>query len=143
MNNEFIECIRNVSMARRKMDEKISKEFALSPIDVGILSFLSFGPEEATATAIEHERKFKKNTISAHVENLVQLGLLERKEEKNDRRKVVLVLTDKANGIVEEWKHENNLLTKKLKEGISKEDFEVMNRCFEIINENALKAIGE
>lgn len=140
-DNLFLECIRNVFLARRKQDERIAKGHNLMCIDVEILTYLYFCPD-ATATDIEHERQFKKNTISVHVESLVQLGLLERKEVKSDRRKVILTLTDKAVAIMEDWKRENDLLTKRLERGLTEEEFSVMHRCFGIVNGNALGLIG-
>lgn len=139
----FLECIRNVFLAGYKQNEKIAREYFLTPIDVEILTYLYFCPEEATATDIEHERKFKKNTISVHVENLVQLGLLERGEEKSDRRKVVLTLTDKAKEIAKAWKRENDLMTERLKAGLTQEEFAVLYRCFGIVNGNALRLMAE
>lgn len=140
--NILLGCIRNIFLARNKADEQIAKKFRISPIDVKILSFLYLCPEKATATAIEREWKFKKNTISVHVDNLVRLGFLQRREEKNDRRKVVLILTDRAKEITEMWETENKLLTKKLEEGLTEEEFNMTYRCLNIINENALRVIN-
>lgn len=140
-SNIFFECIHNVFLARRKVGEKIAKEYDLSLIDMEILSCISFNSEEATATAIQHARKFKKNTISVHVENLVRQGLLERREKEADRRKVMLSLTNKAVCITDAWMKENELLTQKLKEGVTEEEFKILSRCFGIVNENAMRVL--
>ena len=140
--NLFLGCIRNIFLARNKADEKVAKQFQLAPIDIKILAFLYHSPQDGTATAIEREWKFKKNTISVHVDNLVRLGMLERREETNDRRKVVLILTDKAKEVIRILEKENELLIKNLEEGLSEEELNMMYRCFNTINDNALQLIN-
>ena len=140
--NLFLGCIRNIFLARNKADEKIAKKFQLAPIDVKILAFLYHRPQDGTAAAIEREWKFKKNTISVHVDNLVRLGMLERREEVNDRRKVILTLTDKSNEVIRMLEKENELLVNNLEEGLSEEELIMMYRCFNTISVNASQIIN-
>lgn len=140
--NEFLEFIRNTFLAGQRVSEKIAKEFFLTPIDIEVLTFIYLCPDVATAAEIERQRNIKKNTISIHVENLVQIGLVERREVKGDRRKIILALTDKAVNIALKCLREHELLGEKLCEGLTEEEIENMRKYIGIINENAIKIIN-
>lgn len=142
-NNDMFEFIRNGFCVKRKVDERIAKEFFLSAIDINILTFIYLYPVKTTATDIEMSRNIKKNTISIHVENLVQMGLVERKELRDDRRKIVLILTDKAKGIAKKCLAEYKNLEKQLREGISDEQIEIFQKSVEIFNQNAKKILSK
>lgn len=142
-SSEVLELIMSVSKLRRENVEKIAKEYYLAPIEVEILSFLYIFPHGTTATDIEKHRALKKNTISVHVENLVQMGFLERLEHKNDRRRVCLTLSDKAKSIAVRAQKENDALAHRLGEGISAEDQAILDRCLSIIKANAERYITE
>lgn len=140
--NELLEFIRNIFCARQRVNEKIAKEFFLTPIDTDMLTFIYLYPDIATAAEIERLRNIKKNTLSIHVENLVQIGLVERREVKGDRRKVILVLTDKAVNIALRCAHEYENLGKKLCEGLTEEEIETMHKYVEVINRNAMNILN-
>lgn len=140
---EMFELICNTGTLRYKIIEKVAKEFYLAPIEVEILAVLYIYPHVMTATDIEKQKAIKKNTISVHVENLVEMGFLERVEHKGDRRKVKLALSDKAKSIAAKIKTEYDLLARKLGEGLSEEEIAVQDHCLEIIALNAKKLLAE
>ena len=138
-DNSFLELGYHVFQLRAKMSEAVGKEYSLSAVEVEILAFLDkFSEEDTTATEIERHRNIKKNTISVHVENLVQRGLVTRRELCGDRRKIGLALTDDAREIVDNYRRECDLLGKKLCEGLSEGESKTVKHCFCIVNDNAM-----
>lgn len=61
-----------------------------------ILLFLVNNPEYKTASDIVGYRGIKANLISVNVDKLVRDGYLKKKNVKSDRRKTMLICTDKA-----------------------------------------------
>ncbi len=141
--NELLEFARTTFCLKHKIHEKIAKEYSIAPIEVDMLTFIYVYGDSATATNIEKERKIKKNTISIHVENLVQKNLLIRHDGQGDRRKVELSLTEKGKIIAENCLSEYKELGNQLKIGLTKEQIDTLNNCFEVINKNALKLLDK
>ena len=139
--NGLSEYARVAFCLKHKIHEKIGKEFSIPPIEVEMLAFVYIYGDSATATNIEKERNLKKNTISIHVENLVQKKFLTRHDGQGDRRKVELSLTEKGKIIAQSCLKEYKELGSQLKKGLSDEQLDTLNKCFEIINNNALKLL--
>ena len=66
-----------------------------------ILMFLANNPDYNTARDIVEIRGLKANLVSINVEKLVREGFLERIPDAKDRRKIVLICTEKATPIIE------------------------------------------
>ena len=141
--NELLEYARVAFCLKHKIHEKIGKEYSLPPIEIDMLAFVYVYGDSATATNIEKERNIKKNTISIHVENLVQKNFLIRQERQGDRRKIKLSLTENGKIIAETCLKEYKELGNQLKMGLSEEQLDTLNHCFEIINKNALHLLGK
>lgn len=65
-----------------------------------ILMFLGNNPEYQTARDIVEIRHIKANLVSVNVERLVQEGYLTRSPAPGDRRKTLLLCTEKAQDII-------------------------------------------
>lgn len=101
-----------------------------------ILLFLANNPEHNTAKDICRVRGHKPGIVSVHVERLVNDGLLERREMPGDRRQTRLICTERAQDIITRGREIQWKFGLRLMEGISKEDHEIMRRCFERIDIN-------
>ena len=112
----------------------LCKETGLPPLD--ILLFLANNPEHNTAKDICRVRGHKPGIVSVHVERLVNDGLLERREMPGDRRQTRLICTERAQDIITRGREIQWKFGLRLMEGISKEDHEIMRRCFERIDIN-------
>lgn len=75
-------------------------ELNLTQTAFDILMFLGNNPEYQTARDIVEIRHIKANLVSVNVEKLVQKGYLLRREAPGDRRKVLLICTEKAQEII-------------------------------------------
>lgn len=82
-------------------------------------------------------RGHKPGIVSVHVERLVNDGLLERREMPGrPRRQTRLICTERAQDIITRGREIQWKFGLRLMEGISKEDHEIMRRCFERIDIN-------
>lgn len=94
---------------------------------IDIIMFLANNPEYKSASDIVEIRFIKKNLVSVNVERLVEEGYLERRADDDDRRKVTLLLTCKADPIIKEGRKIQNEFMKCLLKGVStkeQEEFE-------------------
>jgi long-chain acyl-CoA synthetase len=83
---------RIVARLARSMETALS-EVDLSPSQYRVLSFLSEDGANAAATALAGRMAVSKPSITALVDGLVQRGLVERRPNTDDRRRVQHVLT--------------------------------------------------
>ncbi len=108
---------------------------------LSILLFISSCNGDVTAADICEIRGLKRAIVSTHVERLVNEGYLERRSIKGDRRKDALVTTKKAEDIITYGHELQDKFADNVLCGISKEDHEVLERCFKLMNENINKII--
>ncbi len=80
----------------------LCRKTQLSQTALDILMFLANNPEYNTARDITEYRGIKANLVSINVDKLVREGLLERIPDTNDRRKNVLICTEKAGAIIQQ-----------------------------------------
>lgn len=133
----------NTFRLRRKIEEETGKVYGIPAIEVNILAYLYLFRHDATASGIERERNLKKNTISVHVENLVQAEFVARKERQGDRRRVELDLTARGEEVAKHCLAEHERLNKMLVKGIPEEEQKVLLKCLQIIDRNAQRLLEE
>ena len=134
---------KKVGMAYEKALLPLAKETDMPHTAISILLFIANNPDFATASNICEMRGLKRPVVSAHVENLVQGGYIERRAVPGDRRKDALVCTEKASKIVEAGRERQIQFASAVLEGISEEDRVVMERCFLKMNANIDRIIKE
>ena len=121
----------NAFQLRRGINERAAKRFGLSSVEIDILSYLCLYPE----------RNIKKNTLSDHVENLVQRGLLERVDRQDDRRKVTLKLTEEGEKIAAKCLKEHDALKRELLAGFDGAEINHIYLCLDKIYENSQRLL--
>lgn len=119
----------------------LSRKTGIPHTAICMLLFFANNPNMATARDICKLRGLKRANVSAHVERLVNGGLLERKAYPGDRRKDILVPTKKAQPIIDSGRKALEHLTKSVVCGLTEEDFAVMERCIKVMNDNIDKII--
>ncbi len=119
----------------------LSKETGIPHTAIGILLFFANNPALATARDMCECRGLKRANVSAHVERLVNEGLLERKAYPGDRRKDILVCTEKAMPLIDIGRKAQEQFTKSIVCGLTEEEFAVMEHCFQVMNGNIDKLI--
>lgn len=119
----------------------LSRETGIPLTAIGILLFLANNPDMATARDVCELRGLKRANVSAHVERLVGEGLLERRACPGDRRKDILVCTEKAQPIINIGRGAQERFTRSILCGLTEEEFTVMEHCFKVMDANIDKLL--
>ena len=106
------------------------------PPAADILLFLANNPGCETAGAICRMRGLKPAIVSFHIDRLVSEGFLLRQSVPGDRRKTALVLTEKAESVVERGRGLQKAFADRLIDGLSEEDLAHFRRCVAAFDRN-------
>lgn len=109
----------------------------LSPVETHIIGFLYHNPQLDTASDIVELRMLQKGNVSQAVESLIQKGLLTRRQDQADRRKIHLSLTPLTQPIVEDILQVRASFQERLFRGFTPEEQEL----FESLNQRLVKNI--
>lgn len=104
--------------------------------------FLGNNPAYKTARDIVEMRRIKANLVSVHVDRLVREGYLERQQVPGDRRKTLLLCTDKAQPVIAKGRLLQEDFFEKLLDGMDEEERNAFSAALHRIGEN-LDAILE
>ena len=131
------ESLRSIRQAYEDWCKPLCRELGMPQMAFDILMFLSGNPELCTARDIYRHRGFKENILSVNVNKLVSEGYLQRLSVEGDRRKVRLVLTEKAQPIIARGKRAQEEFDRLVKKGITPEELAVFAKCLDTAGENA------
>ena len=127
---------RKVGLVYEMMLTPLSKETGIPHTALSMLLFFANNPDLATARDVCELRGLKRAIVSTHVERMVSEGLIERKAYPGDRRKELLVCTQKALPVIEAGRKVQVEFAEAILNGLSEEELAVMERCFNVMNEN-------
>ena len=101
VNSKIIVSLEKVSEVFRVMLWDSGKEYGLSPIQIQLLLFVRFHPEEDLRKVAYMAKEFNmtKATISDSLKTLEQKGLVRKKTDVEDARSVTVSLTAKGEKI--------------------------------------------
>jgi len=136
---------KKVGLVYEMMLTPLSKEVGIPQSALSILLLLANNPDYATARDVCEMRGLKRAIVSTHVERMVSEDLLERRSYPGDRRKELLVPTQKALPIIETGRQAQKKFARAILEGLSEDELAVMERCFQTMNGNIdriIKACG-
>ena len=135
--------ITNISAASKKFGavyeawmQPLCKILDLPFTAVCILMYFANNPNNNTAHQFCECRGYKRALVSMYIERLVQRGYLERVAVEGDRRKMGLVCTKKAEPFIEQARDYQRRFEESLVAGISKEDLQKIEECFNIMQNN-------
>ena len=141
--NIGLELIRKFGQAYGVACKPVCKEFGLPQTSFDILMFLGNNPEYRTASDIVEIRHIKANLVSMHVDRLVKDGFLVREEAKDDRRKTLLMCTEKARPVIEKGKKVQKKFMESLLENTDEAGKENFVKTLNIISHNMDLVIKE
>lgn len=100
--NTLLPNIRRIIKLYDNMLKPVCDRYGLVPIEATIISFLFNNPGRDTAADIVELRMLSKSNVSQAVESLIQKSLLQRRQDKEDRRRIHLLLTPESKPITQE-----------------------------------------
>ena len=140
--NFRLETAKKFSLAYRQVCRPLCRELGLPQTAFDILMFLGNYPAYKTARDIVEMRRIKANLVSVHVDRLVREGYLERQQVPGDRRKTLLLCTDKAQPVIAKGRLLQEDFFEKLLDGMDEEERNAFSAALHRIGEN-LDAILE
>ena len=140
--NFRLETAKKFSLAYRQVCRPLCRELGLPQTAFDILMFLGNNPAYKTARDIVEMRRIKANLVSVHVDRLVREGFLERQQVPGDRRKTLLLCTDKAQPVIAKGRLLQEDFFEKLLDGMDEEERNAFSAALHRIGEN-LDAILE
>lgn len=128
-----------------KLYDSLLKEICdscdLSGLELTIISFLHNNPEYDTAKDISVFRMIPKGNVSQGVNSLIEKGLLLRRTDSHDRRKVHLSLTEQSLPLVEKVEAAKNQFKTLAFDGFSPEDWERYTQLCERVTQNVRQSL--
>ena len=100
--NPSLDFAQKLSQAYSSACKPLCVSLGLPQTAFDILLFLANNPRYTTVRDITEVRKIKANLVSVNVSRLVADGYLTRNAVTGDRRKVQLLLTEKAQPVVQQ-----------------------------------------
>ena len=140
--SDMLMLVRYMMKLYEKYLEDVQMKHRLSHIEIAIIGFLYNNPERDTAADIVERRMLPKGNVSAGVETLVQKGLLMRRQDQTDRRKIHLSLLEKAVPIVQKIEEINKKFRRQIFKNLSNDDLKTYEKTTDLILEN-LKEVLE
>lgn len=132
--------LRRIVRLYDKMLKPVCDQYGLTPIEATIISFLFNNPEKDTAADIVDLRMLSKSNVSLAVESLIQKSLLQRQQDKKDRRRIHLSLTSQAAPITREIESTRELFRKLIYKGFTEEEKQLFILFNNRITENTKSA---
>lgn len=141
---QSVEVLLYGSKFRKLYEKQISEAFGdyhLKKIDVEILYFLHCSGNNNTSKDIVHLNMFTKGHISQSVDRMEKQNLIKFVQDGNDRRCTHLVLTEKADEIIERIVLLRQKLNKVLFEGLTEPELEEFSLISKKIEKNINDAL--
>ncbi len=133
----FLTNIRRTVKLYDSMLRPVCDQYNLSSMEVTIISFLYNNPSKDTAADIVELRMLSKGNVSKAVENLIQKSLLQRQQDREDRRKIHLSLTPAAKPVTQKIERVKQTFRKQVFRGFSAEEQALFIQLNNRIAENA------
>lgn len=114
----------------------LCQEMRIPQTAFDILMFLANNPKFRTARDIVEIRKIRANLVSINVDKLVREGYLDRRDSPEDRRKTLLVCTEKAAPIIEKGRQMQAAFWERLFQNIDEESRVIFSKIMKEIGAN-------
>lgn len=137
----YMESALKLSLAYTAKCKPLCQELGLPQTAFDILMFLANTPAHQTARDIVEIRKIKANLVSVNVEKLVQEGYLKRETVKGDRRKILLLCTDRAQPIIQRGRLLQEAFFGLLLDGMEDETKKLFFEMIDLIGKNVDKIL--
>lgn len=137
--NKQVELMLRGARYKQLLENQIShvrKKYNLRKVDVEILHYLSAGVGGDTSKEIQKATKLTKGHISQSIFRMQEMGFLEFAPDERDRRCVHLVLTPKAEALIEDIQHIWDEVSCIIFQGITPEEKQVLESVAQKMDRN-------
>lgn len=138
---EFLVNLREIVRKHEKLLKEICRDYQMTLTEAAVISFLHNNPGKDTAADIVELRRLQKSNVSIAVEALYQRNMLDRCQDREDRRKIHLALTKQAAPVVEAVDRLQEKFWEDIFRGFSAEEIEIFHSLNRKIKENIQSAM--
>lgn len=138
---DYLMNIRRINKLHESMLKDVCETYRLTAIEGNVISFLYNNPGKDTAGDIVELRMLSKGNVSQAVELLIQKGLLQRRQDETDRRKIHLSLLPAARPITEEIETMRKQFHEEIFSGFSEEEYERFDQLSSRMMQNTKRAM--
>ena len=134
--NVTIEFAHKLNQAYNAMCKPLCQQLKLPQTAFDILMFFGNNPEYQTASDVVEFRKIKANLVSVNVDKLVREGYLTRREAPDDRRKTLLLCTEKAHPVIKQGRSIQTQFRDTLLSGTDEQSRELFSQMLQLMEKN-------
>lgn len=134
--------LRTIMKLYDRMLEHICHDYQLSKTEITIIGFLQHNPGKDTAVDIAELHMLAKSQVSSAVESLIQKGLLEREQDRIDRRRIHLTLQPAAQPITDAITAVRKQFHTVILDGFTEREILLSEEFSQRISHNAKMALG-
>lgn len=120
----FFAFVKKIDTVYQRFCQNIIKEWDLNPTSFQVILFLANNPDYNTARDVCRMRGIKTGIVSVAVEQLIQMGYLERRTDPNDRRIQRLYVTGSAQELVRRGREVQQEFAREVSGALTPEEFE-------------------
>lgn len=118
----------------------LAEEYGLSILDIRVLHFLMEHQNGDTAKDIVHARHWTKSHVSKSIEELIELGYLQRQPDTRDRRRVHLIIREDAAPLLEKVRSLHQQMYQILFRDVTEEEMQIVRQVAAKISGNIAEA---
>ena len=119
------------------LSSKVCDQYELTQMEYDIIMFLHNNPHHNTAAEIVRIRKSTKSHVSSSLKKLENKGLIKRKQSKDNKKHIEIVLLDDAALIVDAGLNAQKQFAQNVLRGLTEEEKHVCMNVFDKICNNA------
>ena len=116
---------------------EVCDQYELTQMEYDIIMFLHNNPHHNTAAEIVRIRKSTKSHVSSSLKKLENKGLIKRKQSKDNKKHIEIVLLDDAALIVDAGLNAQKQFAHNVLRGLTEEETRLCIRVFDKICNNA------
>ena len=116
---------------------EVCDRYGLTQMEYDILMFLHNNPQQNTAAEIVKIRKSTKSHVSMSLKVLEEKGLIERRIDKDNKKRVEIYLLDSADDIIKDGIRVQKQFAKDMFNGLTDDEIALCKQIFKKICNNA------
>lgn len=119
----------------------VCEKYDLRQLEYDILMFLYNNPKYNTAADIVRIRKSTKSHVSTSLKVLEDRGLIERRVDKDNKKRITIHLLQMANEVIEDGKWAQKEFAQDMFDGLTEEEIKMFMNVFQKVYDNAARMI--
>ena len=119
------------------LSSEVCDRYELTQMEYDILMFLYNNPQHNTAADIVRYRKSTKSHVSTSLKVLEEKGLIERRIDKDNKKRVEIYILDSADDIIKDGIRVQKQFAKDMFNGLTDDEIALCKQIFKKICNNA------